>query len=75
MMAIPPMATGYSRAAYEAVCEGHVCWETTTALFIAEELLNSKDRLREALVVGLGVDPTGGRYPNGHPDDWKFSPK
>jgi len=66
---------GYVRTPYEAICVGHVCAETTTALFVAESLFDDPDALREALIVGLGIDPNGNQSHNGHPDDWEFSPK
>ena len=58
---------GFARAPYESICDGHVCSEVTTALFVTRAVLESPDSLRLAMVVGLGVDPTGGRYPNGRP--------
>jgi hypothetical protein len=59
--------SGFARAAYESVCEGEVCSEVTTALFVSRGVLESKDTLETAMLVGLGIDLTGGRYPNGHP--------
>lgn len=60
---------GFGRAPYESVCVGDVCSEVTTALFISRSVLESPEALRTAMVVGLGVDPTGGLYPNGHPPE------
>lgn len=57
---------GYLRQAYESQCDGHVCSEVTTALFISPSVLQSADELRKALIVGLGIDPSGGEFPNGH---------
>ncbi len=66
---------GFGRSPYEAVCEGETCYETSSALFLDGASLGTTDFLYNALVVGLGVDPIGGRYPNGHPDGWEFTPK
>lgn len=57
---------GYARAAYESMCEGTVCMEVTTALFVPRSTLESPAALQTAMMVGLGIDPTGGRYPDGH---------
>jgi hypothetical protein len=58
---------GFGRAPYETMCEDHVCSEVSTALFITRSTLESPDALYRALIVGLGIDPTGGTYPEGHP--------
>ena len=61
-------ANGFARAPYESVCEEqHTCSEVTTALFVSRSVLDSPGALTTAMVVGLGIDPTAGRYPNGHP--------
>lgn len=60
-------ARGFARAIYESMCDGLTCMEVTTALFITTEVLNSQTQLEVAMVVGLGIDPTGGRYPDGYP--------
>ncbi|MBI2767793.1 MAG: hypothetical protein HYX53_18000 [Chloroflexi bacterium] len=41
--------------------------EVSTAVFVTAETLSSPDSLRTAMVVGLGIDPTGGEYPDGRP--------
>lgn len=66
-------ATGYARAPYENLCDGEVCAESSTALFITSEVLNSPPLLKQALTVGLGVDPAGGASPDGHPPEWEFT--
>lgn len=68
--------SGFARTAYESVCEdAEVCREVTTALFVSRAVLESPDQLRSAMVVGLGIDPTGGKYPNGHPPEADGSKK
>jgi hypothetical protein len=66
---------GVGRRDYESMCDGqHTCWGVTTALYISPALLDSDEDLFEAVLVGLGVSPTRGD-PEGHPPEWKPSPK
>lgn len=58
---------GFARAPYEATCDPSGCMEVSTAVFVTAETLSSPDSLRTAMVVGLGIDPTGGEYPDGRP--------
>jgi len=57
---------GFARAPFESSCEQHVCAEVSTALFVTPEVLSSPDALQKAMIVGLGIDPTGGEFPSGH---------
>ena len=66
---------GFGRVAYETLCEDGTCMEVTTALFIARSTLDSPEALELALVVGLGIDPLGGLYPDGHPPEAEITSK
>lgn len=67
--------SGVGRVAYEELCDGEVCMEITTALYVSKAVLESPSELAHAMVIGLGIYPTGGEFPEGHPPDWHFTPK
>jgi hypothetical protein len=51
---------GFGRRAYESTCEGHVCWEVTTAIYLTPAVFESDDLLYEVLVEALGIRAAAG---------------
>ena len=45
----------YVKVPYEVQCDGHVCAEVTTALYVSDLLLLSPEILSRALIDGLGL--------------------
>lgn len=62
---------GFGRAAREMTCEGHVCGEVTTALFVSVDLASDLPKFDQAMRFGMGIDDASdATYPSGHrPED------